>query len=225
LKANRPATVTTIKDTVGVCSTTDGYLGSLSSQVTSSIKKLVLTQNTYCGKDDGQGSARRFGYELPGTAPVGFPAAAKNNIVFCATNVACYLVHKGPTGTDSVGTYQGVDYNWKWNVQRHFLDWGQMLDPAVRQAPASAQWTPAPNAEKIPMVAGVRCRLSCSAFTMLRRRCPRRHRRIPRRDPAGSGRGRPGQDGGYCGRLPGGGDPLPESRSSPAPFANAHYLP
>ena len=161
LGANGPATVTTIRNTVGVCSTTDGYLGSLSSQVTSSIKKFILTQNTYCGKDDGQGSARGFGYEVPGTAPVGFLTAAKNNIVFCATNVACYLVHKGPTGTDSVGTYQNVDYNWKWNVatgpylnigtayspnppgvhdssgdpqfvqQRHFLDWGQMLKASI----------------------------------------------------------------------------------------------
>jgi hypothetical protein len=161
LGANGPATLTTIKNTVGTCSTTDGSLGSLSSQVTSSTKKFRLLQNTYCGKDDGQGSARGFGYELPGTAPTDFLDSARNNIVFCATNVACYLVHKGPTGTDSAGTYQNVDYNWKWNVatgpylnvgtayspnppgahdssgdpqfvqQRHFLDWGQMLDPAI----------------------------------------------------------------------------------------------
>ncbi len=161
LGANGPATYTTIKNVVFPCSTTDGLSGSLSSQVVTSVKKFRLLNNTYCGKDDGQGSARGFGYEVAGTAPVGFLAAAKNNIVFCDTNVACYLVHKGPTGTDSVGTYQDVDYNWKWNVatgpylnvgpayspnppgahdssgdpqfvqQRHFLDWGQMLDPAI----------------------------------------------------------------------------------------------
>ena len=161
LGANGPATLTTIQNTVGACSTTDGSLGSLSSQITSSIKKFRLLQNTYCGKDDGQGSARGFGYETAGAAPTDFLDSARNNIVFCATNVACYLVHKGPTGTDSAGTYQNVDYNWKWNVatgpylnvgtayspnppgahdssgdpqfvqQRHFLDWGQMLDPAI----------------------------------------------------------------------------------------------
>src|ERR1035438_7165253 len=42
-----------------------------------------------------------------------------------------------------------------------------------------------------------------------------RQKLVKHRDPAGSGRGRPGQGGGYCGRLPGVGDPLPESRFSP----------
>src|ERR1019366_2376128 len=121
LGANGPATFTTIKNVVFPCSTTDGYSGSLSSQVTSSTKKFRLLNNTYCGKDDGAGSARGFGYENPGGSDPQYPQpdfldAARNNIVFCATNVACYLVHKGPTGVDVAGTYQNVDYNWKWNV-------------------------------------------------------------------------------------------------------------
>jgi hypothetical protein len=160
LGANGPATYTTIKNVVFPCSTTDGYSGSLSSQVTNSTKKFRLLNNTYCGKDNGS-DARGFGYETAGNPQAGFLDAARNNIVFCATNVACYLVHKGPTGTDVAGTYQNVDYNWKWNVatgpylnvgpayspnppgahdstgdpqfvqQRHFLDWGQMLKPAI----------------------------------------------------------------------------------------------
>ena len=161
LGANGPATFTTIKNVVFPCAITDGLSGSLSSQVTGTLKKFRLLNNTYCGKDDGQGSARGFGYETAGNPQAGLLDAARNNIVFCATNVACYLVHKGPTGTDVAGTYQNVDYNWKWNVatgpylnvgtayspnppgahdstgdpqfvqQRHFLDWGKMLKPSI----------------------------------------------------------------------------------------------
>jgi hypothetical protein len=107
---------TTIKNTVTPCSTTTGIAMSLQEVTLPSSRTFALLNNTYCGKDDGAGSARGFGFEVAGTAPVGLLAAARNNIVFCATNVACYLVHQGPTGTDSVGTYQNVDYNWKWNV-------------------------------------------------------------------------------------------------------------
>src|ERR1019366_4996703 len=138
---------------------------SLLNMATTTTRTFEMRNNTYCGKDDGAGSARGFGFEIAGTAPVGMLAAARNNIVFCATPSACYLVHQGPTGTDSVGTYANVDYNWKWNVatgpyyqksgtpytsynpnppgahdssgdpqfvqQRHFLDWGQMLNPSI----------------------------------------------------------------------------------------------
>jgi hypothetical protein len=150
------------------CSTTDGIAMSLSSTGVPTSKAFSLLNNTYCGKDDGQGSARGFGFEDgdpssgPHSSAAGMLASARNNIVFCATNVPCYLVHKGPTGTEAAGTYQNVDYNWRWNVstgpyfgapgtgyspnppgthdatgdpqfvqQRHFLDWGQMLDPAI----------------------------------------------------------------------------------------------
>jgi hypothetical protein len=115
LGANTPATLTTIKNVVFPCSTTDGYSGSLSSQVTGGSKTFALYNNTYCGKDDGS-DGRGFAFESAGTEPVGTLAAARNNIVFCATNVACYLVHQGPTGTASTGTFANVDYNWKWNV-------------------------------------------------------------------------------------------------------------
>jgi hypothetical protein len=160
LGSNTPATLTTIKNTVTACSTTDGYAGSLSSQVTGHLKRIQLLNNTYCGKDDG-GDGRGFGFEVGGTELPGSLAACRNNIVFCATNVACYLVHQGPTGTASTGTFANVDYNWRWNVatgpylnvgtqyspnppgahdssgdpqfvqQRHFLDWGQMLKSAI----------------------------------------------------------------------------------------------
>ena len=111
-----PSPLTTIKNTVTPCSTTTGIAMSLQEVTLPSSKTYALLNNTYCGKDDGAGSARGFGFEVAGTAAVGLLAAAKNNIVFCATNAACYLVHQGPTGTDSAGTYQNVDYNWKWNV-------------------------------------------------------------------------------------------------------------
>jgi hypothetical protein len=112
---------TTIKSVVIACSTTDGYSISLFNPGVGAVNPhtYAMYNNTYCGKDDGVGSARGFGYEDVSTghstAP-GMLTVAKNNIVFCATNVACYLIHKGPTGTETAGTYLIVDYNWKWNV-------------------------------------------------------------------------------------------------------------
>jgi hypothetical protein len=111
---------TTIKNVVIACSTTDGYSISLFNPGVGAVNPhtYAMYNNTYCGKDDGE-NARGFGYEdvLTGhsTAP-GMLTVAKNNIVFCATNVACYLIHRGPTGTETAGTYLTVDYNWKWNV-------------------------------------------------------------------------------------------------------------
>jgi uncharacterized repeat protein (TIGR01451 family) len=117
-----PATVTTISNTVTACSTTDGVAMSLSSTAVPTLKTFSLLNNTYCGKDDGQGSARGFGFEDgdptsgPHSSAAGMLASARNNLVFCGTNAPCYLVHKGPTATEAAGTYQNVDYNWKWNV-------------------------------------------------------------------------------------------------------------
>jgi hypothetical protein len=98
------------------CPLDTGISMSLLNMPSTTPHTFEMRNNTYCGKDDGAGSARGFGFEIAGTAPVGMLAAARNNIVFCATPSACYLVHQGPTGTDSVGTYANVDYNWKWNV-------------------------------------------------------------------------------------------------------------
>ena len=112
---------TTIKNVVVACSSTTGASESLYNPGVGAVNihTYAMYNNTYCGKDDGAGSARGFGYEDVGsghsTAP-GMLTVAKNNIVFCATNVACYLIHKGPTGTETAGTYLTVDYNWKWNV-------------------------------------------------------------------------------------------------------------
>ena len=126
------ATLTTIKNTVMACSTTDGFGMSLSSNALGSPywHTYSLQNNTYCGKDDqpltgGVGDSRGFGFELAYAAPTGMLASARNNLVYCATNVPCYLVHRGPTGTNSTGTYQDVDYNWKWNVSAGpYLDYG-----------------------------------------------------------------------------------------------------
>jgi hypothetical protein len=98
------------------CPLDTGIAMSLLNLGIASVRTTAMYNNTYCGKDDGAGSARGFGFEMAGTAPVSMLAAARNNIVFCATSSPCFLVHQGPTGTDSVGTYANVDYNWKWNV-------------------------------------------------------------------------------------------------------------
>jgi hypothetical protein len=154
-----------IRNGVWPCPIDTGINMSIFNMSVASVHTWAMYNNTYCGAEDAAGSARGFGFEVAGTAPVGMLAGARNNIVFCATGVPCYLIHQGPTGTDSVGTYQKVDYNWQWNVsagpyyqqsgtpytsynpnppgahdstgnpqfvqQRHFLDWGQLLDPAI----------------------------------------------------------------------------------------------
>jgi hypothetical protein len=107
---------TVVKNIVMPCPLDTGISMSLLNMPTNTTRTFEMRNNTYCGKDDGAGSARGFGFEIAGTAPPGLLAAARNNIVFCATPSACYLVHQGPTGTDSVGTYANVDYNWRWNV-------------------------------------------------------------------------------------------------------------
>jgi hypothetical protein len=116
--------LTTIKNGVWACSTQTGYGTSLSSNAigpTGSAETIVLQNNTYCGRDDGSGVARGFGYESSNgnstdTPQAGFLASARNNIVWSPVSAAAYLVHKGPTGAVGVGDFTNVDYNWKWNV-------------------------------------------------------------------------------------------------------------
>ena len=106
-----------IRNGVWPCPLDTGISMSIFNMPTSSLHTWAMYNNTYCGKEDSAGSARGFGFEVAGTAPAGMLAGAKDNLVFCATSgCAGYLVHQGPTGTDSVGTYQNVDYNWKWNI-------------------------------------------------------------------------------------------------------------
>src|ERR1019366_2326661 len=107
---------TIVRNMIFPCPLDTGISMSMLNMPSTSAHIFEMDNNTYCGKDDGVGSARGFGFEIAGTAPVSMLAAARNNIVFCATSSPCFLVHQGPTGTDSVGTYANVDYNWKWNV-------------------------------------------------------------------------------------------------------------
>jgi hypothetical protein len=107
---------TVVRNLIMPCPLDTGISMSMLNMQTDTPRTFAVYNNTYCGKDDGAGSARGFGFEIAGTANPGLLAAARNNIVFCATPSACYLVHQGPTGTDSVGTYANVDYNWRWNV-------------------------------------------------------------------------------------------------------------
>ena len=155
-------TITTFRNFVSACSTVDGQsIGTFNNLTGSTSGSVVMTQNTICGKDPGNNQGVGFSFEI--WDPVaGVLRSATDNLVFCATNTACYLVRPGPIGTPANGAYNGVDYNWRWNVstgpyygasahytspsppgahdssgdprfvqQRHFLDWGQMLDPTI----------------------------------------------------------------------------------------------
>ncbi len=155
------ATTTTFSNVVSTCSTVDGYsIGTFNNITTASPGTVVATQNTICGKEPPSLQGVGMSAEITNVV-AGQNAGTRNNIVFCATNTNCYLVHKGPTGTPAAGAYANVDYNWKWNVsvgpylnvgamyspnppgahdssgdpqfvqQRHFLDWGQMLKPSI----------------------------------------------------------------------------------------------
>jgi hypothetical protein len=78
-----------------------------------------MTQNTICGHDGGNGTGIGFSLET-WTGAAGLLRSAKNNIVYSATSAESYLVRQGPSlggpASPVNGIYNGVDYNWKWNV-------------------------------------------------------------------------------------------------------------
>ena len=114
------ATTATFSNFVSVCSTADGLsMGTFNNVTTSTSGHSVMTQNTICGKDGGDGTGMGASLEVWAGA-AGLFNAIKNNITYSATNSPTYLVRQGPSlggPPDPVaGVYNGVDYNWKWNV-------------------------------------------------------------------------------------------------------------
>jgi hypothetical protein len=111
-----PQLTTTFKNIVSVCNTTSGYSpGTFANVNTVNSNHIVVLQNTICGKEPPSAQGVGFSYETWNGA-AGLLSSAKNNIVYCATNTNCYLIKQGPGTTPVNGVYNGVDYNWKWNV-------------------------------------------------------------------------------------------------------------
>lgn len=111
-----PQTTTTFSNIISTCSPTDGYsMGTFANVTTSTTGHVEMAQNTICGRDPGASQGVGFSFEAWNGA-AGLLSFAKNNIVYCATSTACYLVREGPAVTPVSGVYNGVDYNWRWNV-------------------------------------------------------------------------------------------------------------
>jgi hypothetical protein len=111
---------TTISNVVSTCSTVDGLsMGTFINVTGSNPHNFVMTQNTICGHDGGDATGIGFSLETWAGA-AGLLSSAKNNIVYSATSAITYLVRQGPSlggpANPVNGTYNGVDYNWKWNV-------------------------------------------------------------------------------------------------------------
>ena len=114
------ATTTTLQRVVSTCSTTDGLsIGTFSNVTGSSTGNIAGAQNTICGHDGGNATGMGFSLEVWAGAS-GLFSSIKDNLVYAASNTTTYLVRQGPTlggPPDPVaGTFNGVDYNWKWNV-------------------------------------------------------------------------------------------------------------